>query len=134
MEPNKENKMFKSVMLFDPLFLHNKKKSSLLLLDENDQKKKLTQSKHINPVEEEIKKIEKTLRLSKRNYNEITNVKLLYQIKEDLNVIKNILDDYNEELKDSSKITFLNVVSFILKKINKKTYETEILKTYFLMT
>ena len=56
MEPNKENKMFKSVMLFDPLFLHNKKKSSLLLLDENDQKKKLTQSKHINPVEEEIKK------------------------------------------------------------------------------
>ena len=132
MEPNKENKMFKSVMLFDPLFLHNKKKSSLLLFDENDQKKKLAQSKHINPVEEEIKKIEKTLRLSKRNYNEITNVKLLYQIKEDLNVIKNILDDYNEELKDSSKITFLNVVSFILKKINKKTYETEILKTYFL--
>ena len=92
----------------------------------------MAKSKNINPIEEEIKKIEKNLHLTKRNYAEYSNTKLLAQIDEDILSIESILEEGNQGLDKSAKITFLNVICFILKKINKKTSENEILKTYFL--
>ena len=131
MESHK-NLIFKSVITFDPLHLESNKSNHDIFLDDNDNKKILAKSKNINPIEEEIKKIEKNLHLTKRNYAEYSNTKLLAQIDEDILSIESILEEGNQGLDESAKITFLNVICFILKKINKKTSENEILKTYFL--
>ena len=131
MESHK-NLVFKSVITFDPLHLESNKSNHDIFLDDNDNKKILAKSKNINPIEEEIKKIEKNLHLTKRNYAEYSNTKLLAQIDEDILSIESILEEGNQGLDKSAKITFLNVICFILKKINKKTSENEILKTYFL--
>ena len=131
MESHK-NLIFKSVITFDPLHLESNKSNHDIFLDDNDNKKILAKSKNINPIEEEIKKIEKNLHLTKRNYAEYSNTKLLAQIDEDILSIESILEEGNQGLDKSAKITFLNVICFILKKINKKTSENEILKTYFL--
>ena len=131
MESHK-NLIFKSVITFDPLHLESNKSNHDIFLDDNDNKKILAKSKNINPIEEEIKKIEKNLHLTKRNYAEYSNTKLLAQIDEDILSIESILEEGNQGLDESAKITFLNVICFILKKINKKTFENEILKTYFL--
>ena len=131
MESHK-NLLFKSVITFDPLHLESNKSNHDIFLDDNDNKKILAKSKNINPIEEEIKKIEKNLHLTKRNYAEYSNTKLLAQIDEDILSIESILEEGNQGLDESAKITFLNVICFILKKTNKKTFENEILKTYFL--
>ena len=131
MESHK-NLVFKSVITFDPLHLESNKSNHDIFLDDNDNKKILAKSKNINPIEEEIKKIEKNLHLTKRDYAEYSNTKLLAQIDEDILSIESILEEGNQGLDKSAKITFLNVICFILKKINKKTSENEILKTYFL--
>ena len=131
MESHK-NLIFKSVITFDPLHLESNKSNHDIFLDDNDNKKILAKSKNINPIEEEIKKIEKNLHLTKRNYAEYSNTKLLAQIDEDILSIESILEEGNQGLDESAKITFLNVICFILKKTNKKTFENEILKTYFL--
>ena len=131
MESHK-NLIFKSVITFDPLHLESNKSNHDIFLDDNDNKNILAKSKNINPIEEEIKKIEKNLHLTKRNYAEYSNTKLLAQIDEDILSIESILEEGNQGLDESAKITFLNVICFILKKINKKTFENEILKTYFL--
>ena len=124
--------VFKSVIQFDPLFKGNDKNENEFTLDDNDKKKILSQSKHINPIDAEIKRIEKQLHLTKRNYNEYNNKKLLSQVSEDIISIENILKEDNEGMDESAKITFLNLICFILKKINKKVVENEILKTYFM--
>ena len=131
MESHK-NLVFKSVITFDPLHLESNKSNHDIFLDDNDNKKFLAKSKAINPIEDEIKKIEKNLHLTKRNYAEYNNTKLLAQVEEDILSIQTILEEGNQGYDESAKITFLNVVCFILKKINKKPVENEILKTYFL--
>ena len=92
----------------------------------------MSKTKQISPKDDIIKKIEKNLRLTKRNYIDYTNKRLLSQANEDIISIKNILDEENNGVEDSNKITFMDVIYFILKKINKKIVETEILKAYFL--
>jgi len=131
MESHK-NLIFKSVITFDPLHLESNKSNHDIFLDDNDNKNFLAKSKTINPIEDEIKKIEKNLHLTKRNYAEYNNTKLLAQVEEDILSIEAILEEGNKGYDESAKITFLNVVCFILKKINKKPMENEILKTYFL--
>ena len=130
MQSNKFLK-FKSLKEYDHLFQEAKIQKNEIYVDDND-KKLLFQSKQISPCELEITNIENALHLTKRNYSEITNNKLLYQIKEDINKIKNILEKDNEGLEESSKISFLNIICFILKKINKKFVENELLKIFFL--
>ena len=131
MQSNK-NLIYKSVLQFEPLFKGNQKKENEFTLDDNDKKKILAQSRLINPIDDVIKKIERELHLAKRNYNEYNNNKLLSQVEEDIISIENILKKNNENLDDSAKISFINLICFILKKINKKVVENEILKTYFL--
>ena len=131
MESHK-NLIFKSVITFDPLHLESNKSNHDIFLDDNDNKNFLAKSKTINPIEDEIKRIEKNLHLTKRNYAEYNNTKLLAQVEEDILSIEAILEEGNKGYDESAKITFLNVVCFILKKINKKPIENEILKTYFL--
>ena len=123
---------FKSLVQFDNLFKGEKIPKDEIFIDDNDKKKLLFQSKQVSPFEEAIKSIENVLHLTKRNYNELNNKKLLYQIEDDINRIKNILDKNNEDLEDSSKISFLNIICYILKKINKKSVENELLKIFFL--
>ena len=130
MESHK-NLVFKSVIQFDPLYLESNKSNKDFISAEKD-KNKLLQSKKANPLDDEIKRIEKNLHLTKRNYSEYNNKKLLSQIAEDIISIENILEEDNENSKDEGKITFLNIICFILKKINKKLVEIELLKTYFL--
>ena len=131
MESHK-NLVFKSVITFDPLHLESNKSNHDIFLDNNDNKNFLAKSKTINPIEDEIKKIEKNLHLTKRNYAEYNNTKLLAQVEEDILSIEAILEEGNKGYDESAKIRFLNVVCFILKKINKRPIENEILKTYFL--
>ena len=131
MESHK-NLIFKSVITFDPLHLESNKSNHDIFLDNNDNKNFLAKSKTINPIEDEIKKIEKNLHLTKRNYAEYNNTKLLAQVEEDILSIEAILEEGNKGYDESAKIRFLNVVCFILKKINKRPIENEILKTYFL--
>ena len=126
------NLIFKSVIQFDPHHNGNEENNHDFFIEENDSKKMLSKSRQINPFEEVIKKIEKNLHLARRNYNEYNNKRLLAQVDEDIISIENILEKNNERDENSNKITFLNVVCFILKKINKKSIENEILKTYFL--
>ena len=127
-----KNLVFKSVLQFDPLLLESNKSIKDFLHEEREKKKLLYQSKKVNPIEEEIKKIDKILQLTKRNYAEYNNKKLLAQVSEDIISINKILNEDNEELNKENKISFLNIIYFILKKINKKLPETEIIKTYFL--
>ena len=121
----------RSVIQFESLFQSKKDINNDFHIDDND-KKQIFQSKYINPIDEEIKKIEKSLHLTKRNYNDYNNKKLLLQVQEDIPAIESILEENNEGLNEEKKISFLNVICFILKKINKKLIENEILKTYFL--
>ena len=129
----KSNKFlkFKSLIPINNLFKEERISKNDIFVDDND-KKLLLQSKLISPIEEEIASIEKVLQLTKRNYNELNNKKLIFQIEEDINAIKNILDKDNEGLEESRKITFLNIICFILKKVNKKLVENELLKIFFL--
>ena len=113
MESHK-NLIFKSVITFDPLHLESNKSNHDIFLDDNDNKNFLAKSKTINPIEDEIKKIEKNLHLTKRNYAEYSNTKLLAQIDEDILSIESILEEGNQGLDESAKITFLNVICFIL--------------------
>ena len=121
---------FKSLIPINNLFKEERISKNDIFVDDND-KKLLLQSKLISPIEEEIASIEKVLQLTKRNYNELNNKKLIFQIEEDINAIKNILDKDNEGLEESRKITFLNIICFILKKVNKKLVENELLKIFF---
>ena len=130
MQSNKFLK-FKSLKQYDRLFKEEKIPKKEIFVDDND-KKLLLQSKQISPCELKITNIENSLQLTKRNYSEMTNNKLIYQIEEDINKIKNILDKDNEGLEESSKISFINIICFILKKINKKLVENELLKIFFL--
>ena len=104
MQSNKFLK-FKSLKQYDRLFKEEKIPKKEIFVDDND-KKLLLQSKQISPCELKITNIENSLQLTKRNYSEMTNNKLIYQIEEDINKIKNILDKDNEGLEESSKISF----------------------------
>ena len=129
---NLNNPILKSVIQFEPSFLSKNKISKEIKFEAQEKKKIISQTKYINPIEEEINNIEKILHLKKRNYNEINNKKVLYEANDLIASIEEILKVDNEGLNEGGKISLLNVICFILKKINKKIIENEILKTYFL--
>ena len=129
---NLNNPILKSVIQFEPSFLSKNKISKEIKVEAQEKKKIISQTKYINPIEEEINNIEKKLHLKKRNYNEINNKKVLYEANDLIASIEEILKVDNEGLNEGGKISLLNVICFILKKINKKIIENEILKTYFL--
>ena len=88
---------------------------------------------YLNPIDEEIEKIAYELNLSKRRNAEIDNNKLLCLVEEDTITIQNMIVEYNLFQKNyENKMTFFDMICFILKKNNKKIIENEILKIYFL--
>ena len=89
-------------------------------------------SQALSPIEEKIEQISKELKLYKRKNSEIENNKLIYQTENDIFIIENMLKNHNIHLKKKNQITFLDIICFILKKINKRFIENEILKLFFL--
>ena len=89
---------------------------------------------YLNPFDEEIEKIARELKLSKRRNAEIDNNKLLGLVEEDTITIENMINEDNLLLNIyETKMTFFDMICFILKKNNKKIIENEILKIYFLI-
>ena len=85
-----------------------------------------------NLIEEEIERISKELKLYRRKNKEIENSKLIYQTEDDLFLIDKILKEDNLLNIKAKDISFFDIICFILKKINKRVIENEILKIFFL--
>ena len=85
-----------------------------------------------SPIEELIEKINRELKLFKRKNFEIENNKLIYRTDNDLFIIEKMLKAYNMNIIQKNNITFLDIICFILRKLNKRFIENEILKMFFL--
>ena len=113
--------------------LGNNQRISPLKSRGNLVRRKSKMGEYLNPFDEEIEKIAYELNLSKRRNSEIDNNKLLCLVEEDTITIQNMIVEYNLFQKNyENKMTFFDMICFILKKNNKKIIENEILKIYFL--
>ena len=127
------NKKISKNFLQQSTELGNNQRISPLKSRGNLVRRKSKMGEYLNPFDEEIEKIARELKLSKRRNAEIDNNKLLGLVEEDTITIENMINEDNFLLNIyETKMTFFDMICFILKKNNKKIIENEILKIYFL--
>ena len=129
LDNNNYNSASKNNSKNDLLFINQKK---FLNIDCLKKKNSINILGYSSPIEEEIEKISEELELPKRHRIEIDNKKLIFQTDIDISTIDKLLQDDNVKFTKGNEIHFFDIIIFILKKINKRFAENEILKIYFL--
>ena len=129
LDNNNYNSASKNNSKNDLLFINQKK---FLNIDCLKKKNSINILGYSSPIEEEIEKISEELELPKRHRIEIDNKKLIFQTDIDISTIDKLLQDDNIKFTKGNEIHFFDIIIFILKKINKRFAENEILKIYFL--